>query len=143
MATIKIEVIEMPDVNEVKATAKLCKEQKEQEWSAYCEKQYADCMADLPRFITFINKQIENSKLNGDTCVNFSFCGGGWKTVDERCKFQTKGWVSYDFVEIVEKIYKELGFYASVRHIQCLTNSAYRDGEVYISWAEHLLQKEN
>ncbi len=131
---IRMEIITMPDIDEVRATSILRSEQivKEQQEKQDYEAQRAT--DDLPRFIRFINAEIDKAKMNGLRCVSFSYNNENWFIKDPRCSFTFKGVPNYKHAKFVEALYKELGFEGWVHDICCNTNRAYRDGHVHLYW---------
>lgn len=131
---IKIEIIEMPDVNEVRATSILRKEQIAYEEMKKYEARQQRATDDLPRFIRYINDRIDNAKLHGQRVVNFSYNSEYWKEKDLRCDYTFKGTPNHTHAQFVTDLYNQLGFEGYVHSICCSTPTAYRDGEVYLHW---------
>ena len=131
---IRVEVIEMPDVNEVRATSILRNEQIAQEQQMEQDYRAQRATDDLPRFIRFINAEIDKAKMDGLRCVDISYNNENWRVFDSRCTFTFKGVPNYKHAKFVEDIYKELGFKGYVHDICCNNRNAYRDGHVYLYW---------
>lgn len=131
---IHFEVIEMPDVNEVRAVSNLRREQLAQKRQAENNKKRMRADDDLPRFIHFINSKIDETKMDGRNSIRFSYNSEQWTFKDPRCEFTFKGVPDYTHANFVENLYKALGFKGYVHNICCSTDRAYRDGEVYFYW---------
>lgn len=131
---VKIEIIEMPNVDEVRVVSALRKEQIAYERAEKQNRMEKRATDDLPRFIRYINHRIETAKMNGFSSVYFSYNSEGWAIKDYRCDYTFKGTPNNSHAKFVDDLYKELGFNGYVRSICCNNSLAYRDGEVYISW---------
>jgi hypothetical protein len=131
---IKIEVIEMPNVDEVRAVSALQKEQIAYEMAERQSRMEKRATDDLPRFIRYINSRIDTAKMNGHSSVCFSYNSEGWAIKDPRCDYTFKGTPNSNHARFVSALYEELGFNGYVHSICCNNSLAYRDGEVYISW---------
>lgn len=131
---IRFEVIEMPEVNEVRAVSNLRREWLAQEQQAEIDSRRVRANDDLPRFIRFINSKIDEAKMDGRSVVCFNYNSEHWAIKDPRCEFTFKGTPDYTHAKFIENLYKELGFSGYVHNICCTTNRAYRDGEVYLHW---------
>lgn len=134
MTTVRIEMIEMPTAIEVRAYAEQQKERIEKMLKEKAIEMDKKATADLPRFIRFINDEIEKAKLEGKSCIHFSFNSERWEKTDPRCIFTFKGTPSRTHTDFIADLYESLGFYGWCHCIECMNNYAYRDGEVYLSW---------
>jgi hypothetical protein len=131
---IKFEIIEMPDVNEARIVSELRREQIREENIKKEDLMKRKATEDLPRFIRYINKRIEEAKMNGENKVFFNYNSEDWAIKDPRCAFTFRGRANFEHAEFVNSLYEKLGFSGYVIGICRSGPSCYRDGEVYIYW---------
>ena len=131
---IRVELIEMPDVDEVRAVSTLRRQEIAQQEQARSDEMERKATADLPRLIRFINQQIDEAKMKGLSCVEFSLNDEQWKVKDPRCIFTCKGRFSSKHARFLEQIYKELGFKGWIQYLAPVHNRCYRSGCVYLYW---------
>ena len=139
--TTVIELIEMPNANEVRAIATVRREElrieREMKEAIREEKIRVATENDMINFIKFINNEIEKEKQNGSMClylnIDNEYCEGHIKH-DPRIDFVFEGKFDYKCAKKIEEIYSAFGFEVSARTICCTNGKAYRDGEVHISW---------
>ena len=139
--TTVIELIEMPNANEVRAIATVRAEEiraeKERAEAIRAEKIRVATENDMINFIKFINNKIEKSKQNGGMGffinIDNEYCQDNVYH-DPRIDFIFKGNFNYKCAEKIKEIYSAFGFEVSAITICCTNGKAYRDGEVHISW---------
>lgn len=131
---IQIEVIEMPNVDEVRAVSTIRRQELAQQEQARIDEMERKATQDLPRLIRFINQQIEEAKMKGLSCVQFSLNDEQWKVKDPRCIFTCKGRFDPNHAKFLDKLYKELGFKGWIDYLAPVHNRCYRSGSVYLYW---------
>ena len=131
---IRVELITMPDVNDVRAVSTLRREELAHRAQAHSDAMDAKATQDLPRFIRFINQQIEEAKMAGLSCIQFSFNDEEWKVKDSRCIFTLAGRFNHKHAEFLDKLYKSIGFKGWVQYLAPVHNRCYRSGCVYLYW---------
>ena len=131
---VQIEIIEMPNVDEVRAVSAIRRQELAQQESARIDEMERKAAQDLPRLIRFINQQIEEAKMNGLSDIEFSFNDEEWKIKDPRCIFTCKGRFDPSHAEFLNNLYKELGFKGWVNYYSYVNRLCYRSGSVHLFW---------
>ncbi len=131
---IRVEIIEMPSADEVRAVSTMRRQEIAQQEQARDDLMVSRATQDLSRFIRFINQQIEEAKMRGLSCVEFSFNDEQWKVKDARCIFTFKGRYTHNHAKFLDKLYKELGFKGWIDYLAPVHNRCYRSGSVYLYW---------
>lgn len=134
MKIAQIVAIQMPTAESAHTISSAIKESKEAERRAKTEEDKAKCRADYPRFIKFINKQIEDAVSRGENSISFSFDDEEWRIHDNRCSFTFKGVFYPEHARELDKLYKDLGFRGWIDHLYCVNDRCYRSGSVYLWW---------